>query len=121
MQPDVAGSRHCVGLVPRLTAKQTDGACNMGVRATVYSISADDYVRAEKGDASFQCDCELELDKSWHAIHFLLTGDTELRFLADGVEVVEGGDFSVTAHSPEAVVDLGERVEALRSALAQKM
>ena len=57
----------------------------MGMDAHVYLISSEAFSAAVRGDIeTFSAGCEgivADLDKAWHAIHDLVTGDRELRFL----------------------------------------
>lgn len=81
----------------------------MGLRANIHPITAESYDAAMRGDlGSFSPSEALDgadLDKTWHAIHYLLTGDTDLRFLLSGCDVAAYGGH-VTAHSPQEVAAL---------------
>ena len=52
-----------------------------------------------------------DLDKAWHAIHYLVTGDSELRFLLTGHDIAEFGGH-LEAHSPTDIVALRARLSA---------
>lgn len=84
----------------------------MGLRATLYAISPEEHEQAVGGDPDFSVDVALDLDKAWHAIHVLLTGDTALRFLTDGATVLDAGDCLVEVHAPDAVARLRDRLAA---------
>jgi hypothetical protein len=84
----------------------------MGVRATIYLISPDAYQAAVRQDlAAFDTDHEIaaDLDKGWHAIHYLVTGDHEFRFLIGGVQL-EAVSEPCEAHSPESIAALNQRL-----------
>ena len=83
----------------------------MGMSATVYLISEEAYQAAHDGDLdSFDTSLDIdpiELDKAWHAIHYLITGDTELTLLKGGAEVVE----EAYAHSPKLVAFIWKKIQ----------
>ena|SRR5215467_2226924 len=77
----------------------------MGLRASIYAISRASYAAALRGDLSFAVDESLDLDKAWHAIHYLLTGDSELNFLLTGTQI-EDVDEHCEVHSPDSLRSL---------------
>jgi Domain of unknown function (DUF1877) len=83
----------------------------MGMSATVYLLSAHAYYAGVAGDmTAFQPDENaVELDKAWHSIHVLVTGDATLRFLTTGVPL-PGADETCELHSPDAITALSQRI-----------
>jgi len=77
----------------------------MGLRARIYAISRASYAAALHGDLSFAVDESLDLDKAWHAIHYLLTGDSELNFLLTGTQIEDVSEHC-EVHSPESLRSL---------------
>ncbi len=62
----------------------------MGVSALCHAISNKNYDKALVGSNDFATSSEVapvDLDKAWHAIHFLLTGDTRMTLLLSGSQV----------------------------------
>ena len=51
----------------------------------------------------------LDLDKAWHAIHYLLTGDSERTFLLTGTQI-EGISEHCEVHSPDSLRSLQLRL-----------
>ena len=51
----------------------------------------------------------LDLDKAWHAIHYLLTGDSERTFLLTGTQI-EGVSEHCEVHSPDSLKSLQLRL-----------
>ena len=93
----------------------------MGQRGRIALITAEFFqasTKAETFEAAknnlkncTRCEDEtsVDLDKDWHAIHFLLTGDTKWSFLNTGVQVaVVDGHYEV--HSPRDVAALHARL-----------
>jgi hypothetical protein len=81
----------------------------MGVRATINLISPAEYAAAVAQDfGAISTDGrKMDLDKAWHAIHYLLTGNTDLRFLLEGVQCSMVSEI-VEAHSPASIAKLSE-------------
>jgi hypothetical protein len=86
--------------------------------AHIYLISSDAYSAALRGDIeAFDAGCEgivADLDKAWHAIHYLVTGDHELRFLVGGVQIQSVSE-PFEAHSPESVMALHQQLSTTSS------
>lgn len=87
----------------------------MGLSAHVYQISAVAYSSALRGDIEgFSAGCEVEnvldIDKAWHAIHYLITGDRELRFLVSGIPILPPHSDTFEAHSPQSITALNKRL-----------
>ena len=84
----------------------------MGLSATVYLISSEMYQRAVEGNSeafnSGDFSVSYNLDKSWHAIHYLLTGKNNLGFL-DGLQL-EVGEEHMEVHSPEKIAKLNKQL-----------
>jgi Domain of unknown function (DUF1877) len=62
----------------------------MGVHALCHAISNDNYGLGLVGSELFETASKIapvDLDKAWHAIHFLLTGDCRMTLLLSGVQV----------------------------------
>lgn len=78
----------------------------MGQCATIHVIDQKAWEAAATGDFdnvdTVVAVPPVDLEKSWHAIHFILTGNTNLTFLGDGkqLEIVEE---HCEAHSPKSV------------------
>jgi hypothetical protein len=57
----------------------------LGLRANIWLITAKTFEAAKRGDWENCAPCEdktsVDLDKDWHALHYLLTGDTKFTFL----------------------------------------
>lgn len=85
----------------------------MGMCAHIYLISSDAYRAATRGDIEgFDTGDEgivEDLDKAWHAIHYLVTGNDELRFLLEGVQIAAVAE-PFEAHSPESIAELNRRL-----------
>jgi hypothetical protein len=88
----------------------------MGLTAGVQAISRRTYeaALASRGvDFVVDSSCEvLDLDKAWHAIHYLATGDASLTFLLSGKQIA-GVLEHCEVHSPESV-------SALHAAMAAR-
>ena len=86
----------------------------MGMAAYVHRITPDAFLAIRRGDeegfAAGVSKAAADLDKTWHAIHFLLTGSSDLAFLAGGIQF-PGVSEHFEAHSPEAVAKLSKQVE----------
>jgi hypothetical protein len=85
----------------------------MGMTAGVYQITPSAYAALERTDvevfsAGFSEE-RLDLDKTWHAISYLVTGAAELGFLQGGVELPEVSE-PVMGYSPSVVRELNERL-----------
>jgi hypothetical protein len=85
----------------------------MGMCAHIYLISPEAYSAAARGDIedfdTGQDGIVENLDKAWHAIHYLVTGDQELRFLLEGVQIDPVSE-PFEAHSPQLIVTLSQRL-----------
>ena len=81
----------------------------MGVEASIHAISRASYAAAQRGDLSeLEVDSSVEildLDKAWHAIHYLLTGDSKLTFLLTGTQI-EDVEEHCEVHSPDSIRSL---------------
>jgi len=78
----------------------------MGMQARIHSITPEAYASVLRGDLDgFNAGWEgivADLDKSWHAIHFLITGNADSRLLNDGAQVPDVSE-QFEVHSPAAV------------------
>jgi hypothetical protein len=79
-------------------------------------ISLDAYSCILRGDTLAIADdgveaIESELDKAWHAIHYLVTGDSKKTLLSGGVQLKEVSEHC-EAHSPEAIRALHHRLSS---------
>lgn len=85
----------------------------MGIRANVHPITSESFDAAMRGDLDLFAPSEAldgtDLDKAWHAIHYLLTGDRDVRFLLTGHDIAAYGGH-VEAHSPADVAALQARL-----------
>jgi Domain of unknown function (DUF1877) len=93
----------------RSTNRDARESETMGLRASIHAISRASYAAALRGDMSeFDADFSVEsvdLDKAWHAIHYLLTGDSELNFLLTGTQIA-GVSEHCEVHSPKSLRSL---------------
>jgi hypothetical protein len=84
----------------------------LGLRANITLITAETFEAAKnnlRNCARCEDETSVDLDKDWHAIHYLLTGDTKLTFLNTGIQVAEvDGHFEI--HSPQDVAALHARL-----------
>lgn len=101
----------------------------MGAYGTCHAISNKGYDHAIVGaDEKFRTVSEIppvELDKAWHAIHFLLTGDTRMTLLLSGTQV-PGVCEHCEVHRAESIRDLyatinGRTVDELLAAFDVKI
>lgn len=85
----------------------------MGMHATIYTVSAEAFAAGVAGDldAFTPDETGVSLDKAWHAIHYLVTGDADLRFLTTGAPLAEAENCEL--HSPADVRHLSECLCAL--------
>ena len=86
----------------------------MGMSVTLHSIDKDSYKAAISGDyGAFEVmpDSSTDLDKAWHIIHYMLTGNRELKFLEDGV-VLDMASEHMEVQSPEQVAKLHARFKS---------
>jgi hypothetical protein len=88
----------------------------MGLYAHIYLISLDAYSCVLSGDIAAIAAGDMEgmaadLDKAWHAIHYLVTGDCELTLLAGGVQMKDVSEHC-EAHSPESIRALRLRLSS---------
>ena len=85
----------------------------LALRATVRLITLQAFEAASRGDVKIWTPCEdqtsIELDQFWHAIHYLLTGNTNLTFLQSGVQIDQVSEHC-EVHSPQDVVALHARL-----------
>ena len=81
----------------------------MGLTARIYPITAQAYAVAATGVsdklAISAAAGVVDLDKAWHAIHHLLTGNSTLTFLLSGTPV-QGVSEHCEVHSPAAIKTL---------------
>jgi hypothetical protein len=85
----------------------------LALRASFHLITSEAFEAAKSGDVKNWAPCDdqttVELDIFWHAIHFLLTGDTSLTFLQSGVQIPQVSDHC-EVHSPQDVIALDARL-----------
>ena len=85
----------------------------MGLRANICLITSETFEAGKSGNPNDCVPCEdktsVDLDKDWHAIHFLLTGDTSKTFLQTGVQIAEL-EGHCELHSPQDVAALHARL-----------
>jgi len=85
----------------------------MGTQAHIYFITAESYSSVLRGDIDgFSAGCEgimADLDKAWHAIHYLITGNTDDCLLSGGVQIPDVSE-QFEAYSPEAIRLLYEQL-----------
>lgn len=84
----------------------------MSLIATIYSISAAAYEAGRRGDlANFEPDVAsgVNLDKAWHAIHYLVTGDSTLTLLLSGTRL-PGVSEHCEVHAPANIEALHRRL-----------
>jgi hypothetical protein len=84
----------------------------MGLRAGIHAISRATYAAALGDDSELAVASSIksvDLDKAWHAIHYLLTGDSELTFLLTGTQI-EGISEHCEVHSPDSLRSLQLRL-----------
>jgi Domain of unknown function (DUF1877) len=81
----------------------------MGLEARIYPLSRAFYAAALGDDSSeLTVDWSVEsadLEKAWHAIHYLLTGDSQHTFLLTGTQI-EGVSEHCELHSPDSLRSL---------------
>jgi hypothetical protein len=86
----------------------------MGMTAYVHQITPHAFLAIQRGDedgfAAGVSTARADLDKTWHAIHYLLTGSSDLAFLDGGIQF-PGVSEPFEAHSPETVARLCKQVE----------
>jgi hypothetical protein len=87
----------------------------MGMNATIYALSGEAYEAGVAGqlDAFLPGEAGVSLGKAWHAIHYLITGDAELRFLTTGLPLAEAEPCEL--HSPEDIRKLSERLDGVET------
>jgi hypothetical protein len=85
----------------------------MGLTAAIYAISRATYAAAQGDDSDELADASsikyIDLDKAWHAIHYLLTGNSEHTFLLTGTQI-EGVSEHCELHSPDSLRSLQLRL-----------
>ena len=86
----------------------------MGLRAKIHLITSETFEAVKSGHLENSTPCEdktsVDLDKLWHAIHFLLTGNTSMTFLRSGVQVPPEASGHIEVHSPQDVAALDARL-----------
>jgi uncharacterized protein DUF1877 len=86
----------------------------MALRANICLITSETFEAVKSGDLKKWTPCEdktsVELETSWHAIHFLLTGDASMTFLRSGVQVPPEASGHIEVHSPRDVAALDARL-----------
>jgi hypothetical protein len=84
----------------------------MPLQARIQFITLQAFEAAKRGDKSWR-PCEgqpcIDLDIFWHAIHYLLTGDSNVAFLQSGVQVQEVSEHC-EVHSPQDIAALDARL-----------
>lgn len=92
----------------------------MAQRATIHAINQASYQAVVDGRSEEMETIEevspIHIDKSWHAIHYILTGSTENTFLASGTQM-DIVDEHCEVHSPESVKELNRRFEGTNADL----
>jgi Domain of unknown function (DUF1877) len=88
----------------------------MSLLASIRLMSLDAYSCVLRGDAAAIAAGDVEgtaarLDKAWHAIHYLVTGDSEKTLLSGGVQMNEVSEHC-EAHSPESIRALHHRLSS---------
>jgi len=89
----------------------------MSQLASIYLMSLDAYSCVLRGDdaaiAAGDVEYVAELDKAWHAIHYLVTGDGdgEYTLLTGGVQM-KGISEHCKAHSPDSIRALHHRLSS---------
>jgi hypothetical protein len=86
----------------------------MSLHASISLISLDAYSCVLRGDTAAIAAGDVDgiaakLDKAWHAIHYLVTGDSEYILLTGGVQMKEVSEHC-EAHSPKSVRALHHRL-----------
>lgn len=85
----------------------------MGTRATVYQISTPAYEAAVAGDyekfGNDDMGTPLHIEKAWHAIYYLLTGDNELLLFPSGVALEMMSEYS-EVHSAKSTKIINNRL-----------
>ena len=88
----------------------------MGATAGIYPISELSYQAGVRGDAESRSVSEIvagvDIDKAWHAIHYLLTKNTSMFFLLTGQQI-PGVSEHCEVHSPASVAQLWAEVAGL--------
>jgi Domain of unknown function (DUF1877) len=83
------------------------------IRANIRLITGETFDAIKRGDPKNGTHCEdhtsVQLEIYWHAIHYLLTGDTTHTFLQSGVQIDEVSDHC-EVHSPQDVATLHTRL-----------
>ena len=87
--------------------------------AGIYAVSAQAYAAALNGNSEAFVLSDsipgIDLDKAWHAIHYLLTGDTTLTLLLSGTQIVGVSEHS-EVHAPENIAALHHRLSSILAA-----
>jgi Domain of unknown function (DUF1877) len=87
----------------------------MGLTLGLQAISAQSYAAAlNDNPEDFIVDAAvapLDLDKAWHAIHFLITGNASLTFLRSGTQI-RGVSEHCEVHSPDSVRALVNAIQS---------
>jgi hypothetical protein len=91
------------------------GISGMGLTLGLHAISAKSYAAAlNDNPKDFKVETaveSLDLDKAWHAIHFLITGDDSLTFLLSGKQI-KGVSEHCEVHAPESVCALHNAMQS---------
>ena len=87
----------------------------MSMAASIYPISAELYDAARCGDAeNFKSDSApgFVLEYFWHAIHYLVTGDSTVNFLLSGTQApqISYEDYHCKLHAPKDIELLHRRL-----------
>jgi hypothetical protein len=65
----------------------------VGLRATLYMVDVNAYSAVREGNISdfdvIDKNGGLHLDKAWHAISFLITGSSDMKFISNGMQLPE--------------------------------
>jgi hypothetical protein len=98
---------------PGLRVTQLYASEIMGLTAGIHAISRATYAAAQGDDSSELAVASsikyIDLDKAWHAIHYLLTGNSEHTFLLTGTQI-EGVSEHCELHSPDSLRSLQLRL-----------
>lgn len=88
----------------------------MGLRASIYLTPSEAHSAIQSGDIELFSICEdidpVELDKSWHALHYLITKDTQLSFLTGGIQFPDVDEICIS-HAPSDIANLYDCLSTL--------
>ncbi len=83
----------------------------MSMTARIHLITPSAYDAAIRGDPeNFQTVEHIDLDTAWHAIHYLITGDSARTLLFSGYQVEVSEHCEV--HSPQSINSLHETLKS---------